>query len=126
MQTVHTSLFGDLQLEEPAKDIDRRRKAMNKCLEAQSDAFRTAYREFALNFAIGHEPFLAEEIRFEYLKTKLPRPHSKNKKDAWKSTGGIIHKLLKDGLLKYYCVDGVRQYKWTKGGERQMPLLMKG
>lgn len=124
MNTIQTPLFGEILIE--TETPHRRAKAMQKILDAQSQAFKSAYREFAVGLMKDGVPRLSEDIRFEYLKTCLPKPHSKNKSDAWKATGGIIHKLLKDGLLQYHCIDGVRQYKWTRGAERQMPLLIRG
>ena len=122
--TKQTNLLGLLTFTVETKDEARatREKLMKKSLDAKSEAFKKSFREFAIEFSKNHDKFLAEEIRFEYLETRLPKPYSRNPKDAWKAAGGIIQGLIKEGLIVHHTIDGKRIFEYSRGGERQMAV----
>lgn len=91
-------------------DAEARAEAMRAAFEAADEVFKREYRAFVLRYAATHETFIAEQAADAYRDCEhLPQPRE------WRSTGGVIQSLEKEGLIEWVDNNG-----WSK--KRGVPM----
>jgi hypothetical protein len=95
------SLFALLDFEPETQPTQtpaaRRREKMKIAYERADAAWRARYEQFILEYAAGHESFIAENCRLEYeSRADLPQLCGADKR----ASGAIFNKLVREGKLK--------------------------